>query len=380
MTLLRGETSPRAARLGWALAGVVGGLAAALVLLGNPGNMGLCGACFLRDVAGSVGLLTPGAPRIFRPEILGVMVGALLFVVGRGRYQARSGTHAVTRLFFGALMGMGALVFLGCPFRLLQRLGGGDATALSGALGLVLGVGIGLPFERRGTTLGRSQPAPAALGGLGTFSLLVLLALFLLGGVLEGPGPGDAGKSPAHAPWLIALGVAVVGGALLSATGFCAISAAREVWVGRKAMLVGALCLVVGYGVVLAIGGRWKGGFEGQPLAHADHLWSALSMALVGLCGVLAGGCPVRQVVMAGEGNGDAFVTVIGILLGGAIATNLGAVSTLAGATPQGHALVVGGLVVALLYAASSRRRSRVAERPDSFSGYSLEEKNDVRA
>jgi YedE family putative selenium metabolism protein len=357
MALLRGESSPRAARWGWALALVVGGVAAVLVLLGNPGNMGLCGACFLRDVAGSVGLLKPGAPRIFRPEILGVMVGALGFVLVTGRYQARSGTYAVTRLFFGALMGMGALVFLGCPFRLLQRLGGGDATALFGALGLVLGVGLALPFERRGTSLGRSQPVPAAVGVLGTFTLVVLLALFLLGGVLEGPGPGDAEKPPPHAPWTFALGLAIVGGALLSATGFCAISAAREVWGGRKAMLVGALCLVAGYGVVLALGGKWKGGFEGQPLAHTDHLWSVLSMALVGLCGALAGGCPVRQVVMAGEGNGDAFVTAIGILLGGAIATNLGAVSSPAGATSQGHALVVGGLVVALLYAALAAPR-----------------------
>ena len=125
MNLLRNDASPRGAKVGWFLALGVGGLAAWLVILGNPGNMGLCGACFLRDVAGSLGLLKAGAPRIFRPEIVGVMVGALALRLALGRYQARSGSHAVARLLFGALMGMGALVFLGCPFRMLQRLGGG---------------------------------------------------------------------------------------------------------------------------------------------------------------------------------------------------------------------------------------------------------------
>jgi len=96
-----------------------------------------------------------------------------------------------------------------------------------------------------------------------------------------------------------------------------------------------------------------------QPAAHTDHLWSVLSMALVGLAGVLAGGCPVRQVVMAGEGNGDAFVATIGILLGAAVATNLGAVSGAHGATAAGQAMVVGGLVVALAYAALSVRSER---------------------
>jgi len=50
-------------------------------------------------------------------------------------------------------------------------------------------------------------------------------------------------------------------------------------------------------------------------------------LALVGLAGALAGGCPVRQIVMTGEGNGDAFVAVLGITVGGALAHNLGLVS-----------------------------------------------------
>lgn len=358
MVSLRGEVGSRSARAGWLLAAAVGALAGVLVWLGNPGNMGLCGACFLRDTAGSLGLLSGSAPRVFRPEILGLMAGALSWRLGTRRYEARSGSDAVTRLVFGALMGAGALVFLGCPFRLLQRLGGGDLNAGVGAAGLVLGVGAGLFFERRGYGVGRTQPAPAALGLLGTLVLLAIGALFLLGGHLQGPGPGEGGP-PAHAPWAQALGIALVAGALLSATGFCAISAARQVWGRPRPMLVGALCLVVTYGAVLALDGRWRLGFEGQPFAHGDHLWSVLGMALVGLTGVLVGGCPVRQIVMAGEGNGDAFVTTMGILAGGAVATNLDMVSSSAGTTPAGRVAVVAGLLVSLAYAALTARARR---------------------
>ena len=36
--------------------GLVGLAAVVLTLLGNPVNMGFCIACFLRDIAGSVGM------------------------------------------------------------------------------------------------------------------------------------------------------------------------------------------------------------------------------------------------------------------------------------------------------------------------------------
>ena len=43
-------------RIGPIIAGVaVGILAPLLVLLGNPGNMGICVACFERDIAGALG-------------------------------------------------------------------------------------------------------------------------------------------------------------------------------------------------------------------------------------------------------------------------------------------------------------------------------------
>lgn len=349
---------------GLALAAGIGALCAVLVWLGNPGNMGVCGVCFIRDVTGSLAMIEK--PRVFRPEVAGVMLGALAWVVATGRYGARSGSFAATRFFFGLWMAIGALVFLGCPFRMLQRLGGGDLNAAVGAAGFVAGVGIGHFFERKGYTMGRTQVVAAPVGLVGPGVAAGILFLFV-GRMLKGPPPGSA-DDPKHAPWLWSLGISAAAGAALSATGFCAVSAARQIFLKRKRMLLAALCLVAAYAVGSALTGGFKGGLGGQPFAHRDHLWNALAMALVGLCGVLAGGCPVRQMVMAGEGNGDAFMTVCGIAAGSVLAHNLGLVSVAdtpaapGGPTALGMWAVGIGIAVALAYATGITFMKRAAD------------------
>ncbi len=361
--MLRGRDPGRAPFTALAVVLLVGGAAAALVLLGNPGNMGLCGACFLRDTAGVLGLFAKGPPPVFRPEVAGVLLGALLWVLLRGRYQARSGSYAVARFLLGVFMALGALVFLGCPFRMLQRLGGGDLNALVGAAGLVAGVGVAVLLERRGYTVGKTAPAPAAVGLLGPVTVAGLLVLFLLGGVLLGPGPG-ATDGPQHAPWAAALGIAAAGGVALSATGFCAVSACRQVFLPGKRMLAAAGVLVLGYAAVTALAGRFAPGFEKQPVAHSEHAWNFLALLLVGLTGAFAGGCPVRQMVMAGEGNGDAFVTVMGLVVGGALAHTLGVASSTAGTTPAGRWVVALGIPLVLAYAVAVTFAARPSPAP----------------
>ncbi|MEZ6036024.1 MAG: YedE family putative selenium transporter [Planctomycetota bacterium] len=361
--MLRTDSNPSRRRLGIALVAVLGALAATLVLLGNPGNMGLCGACFARDVAGALKL--HGGPAVFRPEVPGMVFGALLWSLASRRHVGRSGSDASARFVLGVAMAIGALVFLGCPFRLLQRLGGGDLNAWLALPGFVAGVGIGRFFERRGYSIGKTHEVPLASGLLGPLTIAAMLVLFVLGDVLAGPGPGASGP-PAHAPWLLALAIGGGAGALLSATGFCGVNAARQVFGGQRSMLLAAAALVVAYGVVLAIGGRFSPGFDGQPIAHGEVLWNALALALVGLCGALCGGCPVRLIVLTGEGNGDAFVAVAGLMIGGALAHTLGLAAAPASATAAGGPGLAGKIaVVALLAAvttyAAARSRHRIA-------------------
>ena len=57
-------------------------------------------------------------------------------------------------------------------------------------------------------------------------------------------------------------------------------------------------------------------GFTDQPIAHSEHLWNFLGLYAVGFAAVLAGGCPLRQLILAGQGNVDSAITVLGLLLG----------------------------------------------------------------
>ena len=50
--------------------------------------------------------------------------------------------------------------------------------------------------------------------------------------------------------------------------------------------------------------------FDKQPIAHTDGIWNFLGMLLAGFGCVLLGGCPLRQLVLAGEGNSDSAITV----------------------------------------------------------------------
>ncbi|TPW01512.1 MAG: hypothetical protein FD124_3693, partial [Alphaproteobacteria bacterium] len=277
--MLREKTTLRAVAIGAAVCAGVGAICASLVLLGNPGNMGICGACFLRDIAGAVGFIQTGkGPACFRPEVAGVMLGALGLALLRRNFTARSGSHAVTRFVFGIWMAIAALVFLGCPFRLLQRLGGGDLNAWIALPGFVAGVAAAMLFERNGYHIGATQKSPAPVGILGPLAVVAVGAIYMKGGLLLGPGPNaEPGTPPPHAPWVWALVLAVLGGAALSASGFCVINAVRQLFQrGKKAMLISTVALVAAYAVVLLVAGKLNVSVDGQPIAHSDHVASAL--------------------------------------------------------------------------------------------------------
>ena len=56
----------------------------------------------------------------------------------------------------GFFVMIGCLMFLGCPFRMILRLAGGDLNALLGGLGFVLGILAGVFFLKKGYSLKRS--------------------------------------------------------------------------------------------------------------------------------------------------------------------------------------------------------------------------------
>ena len=112
-------------------AGAAVGLAAIfLMLLGNPANMGFCIACFLRDIAGACGLHNAAKVQYVRPEIIGLVLGALAMSLATREFRARAGSAPAVRFVLGGFVMIGAQAFLGCPLRMVLRLGGGDLNAL----------------------------------------------------------------------------------------------------------------------------------------------------------------------------------------------------------------------------------------------------------
>ena len=147
------------------LTGFLAGAAALLLAqLGNPKNMGFCIACFERDIAGALGLHGAEAVQYFRPEIVGIVLGALLAALCFREFKGKGGSSPFLRLLLGMLVMIGALVFLGCPLRMVIRIGGGDLNAVVGLLGVIVGSLAGVVFLKKGFTLGRAYGQAKAEG------------------------------------------------------------------------------------------------------------------------------------------------------------------------------------------------------------------------
>ena len=119
-----------------------------------------------------------------------------------------------------------------------------------------------------------------------------------------------------------------------------------------------ALCFIMN--LVL---GRFNPG--ATPVAHTAHLANFLGMALTGLCAVLLGGCPFRQTIMAGYGNTDSGMAVLGMLVGAGFAHNFmlaagpdkvtDGVRTVGGPVFYGWVAVVVGIAFCLIIGFSCR-------------------------
>jgi YedE family putative selenium metabolism protein len=156
---------------------MVGLVAVALGVWGNPANMAFCVACFIRDTAGALGLHRAEAVQYIRPEIIGIVVGALIMGLIKKDFAPTGGSSAFTRFILGVCVMVGALIFLGCPLRMLLRIAGGDLNALIGLVGFAGGIMTGIVFLRKGFSLKRSYGQPLAEGLSLPFIAILLLVL-----------------------------------------------------------------------------------------------------------------------------------------------------------------------------------------------------------
>lgn len=348
------------------VAGALLGIGAAVLQwAGNPPNMGLCVACMVRDIAGALGLHRAAAVQYLRPEIPAIVLGAFVSSLVAREFRPRAGSAPVTRFLLGCLVMIGALVFLGCPWRAYLRLAGGDGNALVGILGLAAGVWAGTRFLHAGFSLGRSQSSrrPEAL-------ILPLLMLLLIAGAIIVPqfgrtadglaaGPifsSVSGPGSLRAPIAWSLAAGLILGIAAQRSRFCSVGAIRDLILIRDGHLFRGVAALVGAAFAAnVLLGQFTFGFSGQPIAHTAVVWNFLSMTLVGLAAVLAGGCPGRQLVLAGEGDSDATAFVMGMVAGAAVGHNLTIAASPAGPGLFGPAAVIVGLAVCVIIGIANR-------------------------
>lgn len=257
----------------WKLAvsgAVIGLLVMLLAIYGNPANMAICVACFIRDTAGALKLHTAAPVQYFRPEVVGFVCGSFLLALLTREYKSTAGSSPMVRFILGAAMMIGAL----------------------------------------------AQKSRMCFAG--SIRDLILMKNFDL------------------------------------------------------ISIIAALFAVMA--VYNAATGSFHLGFSGQPIAHSQHLWNILGMYVVGFAAVLAGGCPLRQLILAGQGSSDSAVTFLGMLVGAAFAHNFGLVGAAAKAATETEPAVAGGpaaagkiavivcIIVLFVIAGTNLRRKKTAK------------------
>jgi len=338
---------------------IVGLIAAILSWQGNPANMGFCIACFLRDIAGAVGLHRAAVVQYIRPEIIGLVLGAMGMAFFGKEFQVRGGSSPVSRFVLGFCVMVGALMFLGCPLRMVLRISGGDLNAVLGLAGFAAGIFVGTLFLKMGFSLKKSTPQPMVEGFLmpaitvGLLALLVAAPAFIF---FSEEAPGSL-----RAPIALALAAGLIVGALAQKTRLCMVGGIRDAIMFQDFhLLLGFVAIgVAALAGNLVLGNPVSFSFDGQPVAYNDGLWNMLGMVLVGFGSVLLGGCPLRQLILAGSGNSDSSVAVLGMVTGAAFCHNFGLASSGKGPTANGQIAVIIGLVVVAAIGAANLNKKK---------------------
>jgi len=248
------------------------------------------------------------------------------------------------------------------------RIAGGDLNAVVGLAGFIVGILIGIFFLKQGFTLGRAYKQNklegVAMTGINV-ALLVILVAFPSLLLFSESGPGSM-----RANMWIALLAGLVVGAIAQRTRLCMVGGLRDVVLFKDWTLVCGFIAII---VICAIGNIATGNFHlgftqglndageviAQPVAHTQHLWNFLGMTVVGLGSVLLGGCPLRQLILAGEGNSDSAIAVLGMFVGAAFCHNFKLASSGAGTTPNGRIACILMLVVMLGIAVYNTKKSK---------------------
>ena len=134
----------------------IGILASLLQYWGNPANMGICVACFVRDITGAIGLHRAPVVQYLRPAIIGFVLGSFIAAYAFKEFRSCLGSAPLVLFILGVFAMIGVLIFLGCPWRAILRLAGGcpgrqfflsgEGDAAVFVIGMIVGAGFAHNF------------------------------------------------------------------------------------------------------------------------------------------------------------------------------------------------------------------------------------------
>ena len=153
----------------------------------------------------------------------------------------------------------GALIFLGCPLRMVLRMAAGDWNAYVGLAGFVLGAATGCFFLKKGFSLGRAYDTRKESGYILPAILVVLLLLSILTPLFAASteGPGSM-----HAPVAVSLAGGLIFGAAAQRSRTCFAGGIRDVILMKNFDL---LTVIIGLFAVMTVYNLATGGFKPCP-------------------------------------------------------------------------------------------------------------------
>ena len=286
-----------------ALAGVVCGLVAmCLAIYGNPANMAFCIGCFIRDMAGSLGMHQAEAVQYARPEIIGLVLGAFLISFATKEYRSTGGSSPMIRFVLGIVIMVGSLVFLGCPLRMILRMSAGDGNAWVGLIGFILGVSTGAFALKKGFSLGRAYVTNKTSGMVLPALMVGVLLLSIFTTLLKS---SESGPGSMHAPLILSLIGGLIFGALAQKSRMCFAGGIRDVILMKNfdllTVIAGLFAVMLVYNLV---SGNFVLGFNTPGvIAHSEHLWNILPRYVCGrICGSIGRRMPAASVDLGRAG------------------------------------------------------------------------------
>jgi YedE family putative selenium metabolism protein len=294
-----------------------------------------------------------------RPEIVFIVMGSFISATVRGEFNPRLSNSLPYYFLGGFFMIIGSMVFIGCPIKMLLRLSGGDITSISGIFGVFAGVFSGVMVLKEGVDT-KDFAQKQAGQPLSSWLFIILLTSFFLLNIIK-PGimaESTSGAASERASLITAASLGLIIGVAAQYSRFCVTGAIRNSIILRNpAGYIALIGLTVSALVINLLTGSFNFGIYGQPGSHNEHLWSVISMFMVGYIAVIIDGCPFRQLIKSGEGDMNAQTAFMGMLFGGGVAQSFHVYSDASGPTLFGKIGTLAGIVIFAFITIGLRRK-----------------------